>query len=114
MYTFENGYAIPKYVTIMVNTQATVTGSDSNTGESAKFDLTNIIEVEDYINHSGTKMKLNPYEYKIINNGIAPLYIHKKDSSGNYSSIGVIPTNSYTNIFMYTDAADNIQCYFQS
>ena len=109
MYTFENGYAIPKYVTIMVDTQTTVTGTDSDTGASAEFTLTNIIEVVNYLNNSGTKMKLNPYEYKIINTGSAPLYIYKDSRS-----IGVIPTNSYTNIFMYTDSDDNIQCYFQS
>ena len=109
MYTYENGYAIPKYVTVMVNPISTYTETQESTGNTVSYTATNIIEVIDNLRYSGVKQKLNPYEYKIINIGNAPLHIYKGGRS-----IGVIPTNSYTNIFMYTDENDTVQCYFQS
>lgn len=109
MYTYENGYAIPKYVTVMVNPISTYTETQESTGNTVSYTATNIIEVIDNLRYSGVKQKLNPYEYKIINIGDAPLHIYKGGRS-----IGVIPTNSYTNIFMYTDENDTVQCYFQS
>lgn len=109
MYTYENGYAIPKYVTVMVNPISTYTETQESTGNTVSYTATNIIEVIDNLRYNGVKQKLNPYEYKIINIGNAPLHIYKGGRS-----IGVIPTNSYTNIFMYTDGNDAVQCYFQS
>lgn len=114
MYTFTDGYATPKYVSIMIPTLSEKTVTDSHTGVISTIKLTNNIYIENKLTYNGTNQKLKPYEYKIINTGNAPLNIYKKDSSGNSRSIGVIPVNSYTNIFVYTDENKEIQCYFQS
>lgn len=109
MYIFENGYAIPKYITVKINTKNGIVREDSHSGTIYNITYTNIIQISDYIKYSGSNMKLNPYEFKIINVGDSALNIYKGSSQ-----IGVIPTNSYTNILMYTDENDVVQCYFQS
>ena len=109
MYTYKNGYAIPKYITVMVNPINTYTETQPSTGNTVSYIATNIIEVIDNLIYNGVKQKLNPYEYKIINTGDTSIHIYKGGRS-----IGVIPTNSYTNIFVYTDNNNVIQCYFQS